>query len=71
MVLPFGADAVVDVDSVAARDVADETTGSGDEDRDRPLLPASCVGIASVRPVLEVGGRDLLSGRCLRRRHAR
>ncbi len=29
---------VVDVDPVAARDVADEAAGAGDRDRDRPLL---------------------------------
>ena len=61
---------VVDVDAVAARDVADEAAGAGDRDRDRALLPGELrrdrVGEAGA----QVGGRDLLAGEDVRDRDA-
>ena len=61
---------VVDVDVVAARDVADEALGRAGVDRDGPLLPGElrrdCVG----QPGAHVGRRDLLAGEDVRHRDA-
>ena len=66
IVPPRRAGLVVDVDAVAARDVADEPAGAVDRDRDGALLPGELRRDRVGQADAQVGGRDLLAGEDVR-----